>query len=171
MTLLSSSQNIQTYIKSLDPSPTSPFVLLESITGLHYTTRSLFTNNKPAASVAYHSSITRLTPLPGSSLPSRAMLECTTMLTSKLSFSTKTAMIGHLSLTFPTPENLARRAASKRGAPDSKVGNPASKIYAIDCKPTVRLGALALADVGEDLASASISVLPDYEPKGILNGY
>jgi hypothetical protein len=173
MTLLplSTSNDIQAYIKTLDPTPTHPLVLQESITGMAFSAQALIINNNTSAFITYPTSSTQLTPLPASSLLSKAMLKYTTLLTINLSSSTKIPMTGHLSLAFLIPENLALPAASKCGVPDSEVHDLVSKIYAVECKPSISLGALAFADVSEDLASTYLSVLSNQEPKGIANGH
>ncbi len=166
---LTFSQDVRAQIESLSPTPSHPVSLQESIQGVRYSTHTLIINSKPAAFVAYPTSTIRLTPLPASSLLSRAMLEYTTNLTTSLSPSN--SMTGHLCLTFVVPSHLALASESKFGVPSSEVHSLASKIYVVDSSPNPSLGALAFADVSEDLASAYLSTLPDHEPKGVSNGH
>ncbi|PMD36185.1 hypothetical protein L207DRAFT_515909 [Hyaloscypha variabilis F] len=169
--LLSSQNNIRTYIKTLHPSSSNPLLLQEAFPDhQQYTVYALITHGKPAAFVAYPTSATILTPLPSTSLLAQALLKFTTHLTASL-LSNQARKSGHLTLHFTLSSNLSLLAESKFGTSSTAITSFLSKIHLLSISPVLDLGTLALRDVSEDLASAYLSILPDHELKGISNGH
>lgn len=156
----------EAHIRELNPTPFRPFVLQQYVAGPEYCTHALVIRGEIRAFVACPSAnlLMHYQPLAASSLLSQAMLLYTSIYVRRTS-----DMTGHFCLDFLIEESLARASETRDGASEKEVRELMEKINPIECNPRPNTAVICFEDVSEDMASAYLSVLPDHEPKGMVN--
>lgn len=166
MTLLpmATIRDTRSHIRRINPTPFRPFVLQQYISGPEYCTHSFISNNKVQAFVACPSTeiLMHYKALPAASALSQAMLLYTSIYARK----TTTSMTGHFSIDFLVDEQIAHNAEQKMDASPQEVRDLMNVIYPIECNPRPNTADVLFADESEQLASAYLAVLPDYEING-----